>query len=211
MHAAQLLLISLLPLIQAQETVLGVYIFHRHGDRTSKSYPPANLTSLGYNQVYESGSYFRNKYVSANASSQIYKVNSDIVKNSQITAQAAVDTVLENSAMGFLQGLYPPVGSESAQTLANGTTVDAPLNGYQLIPVGAVTTAASSSDSENSAWLQGSSGCANAIASSNQYFSSDDYLETLNSTAAFYTSLLPVINNTFNSSTDSYKNAYTGN
>lgn len=39
------LLLALLPAsIQAQETVLGVFILHRHGDRTYKSWTPAPLT-----------------------------------------------------------------------------------------------------------------------------------------------------------------------
>ena len=43
-----------------QEAVLGIYIFSRHGDRTAKATPPANLTDLGYEEVFTSGTYFRN-------------------------------------------------------------------------------------------------------------------------------------------------------
>jgi hypothetical protein len=142
-----------LTLIHAQETVLGVFILHRHGDRTSKSFAPTTLTDLGYNQVYDSGSYYRDRYISSNASSQIYNISPDVVKTSQLSVEAPVDTVLQNSAAGFLQGLYPPV--QKVSTLANGTTVGAPLGGYQLIPVNAVASASSSANSENSAWLQG--------------------------------------------------------
>ena len=211
MLAKELLFVSsLLPLIQAQETVLGVYIFHRHGDRTTKSYPPASLTDLGYYQVYASGDYYRNRYIDANASSAIYGISSNLAKNSQLSVEAPVDTVLQNSAAGFLQGLYPPVGPTlGTQKLANGTSVEAPLGGFQLIPVNAVASAASGSNSENSAWLQGSNGCNNAIVSSNDYFYSQEYMILLNSTAAFYQSILPVINSTFTAATDTFKNAYT--
>ncbi|TVY36394.1 hypothetical protein LSUB1_G004763 [Lachnellula subtilissima] len=192
-----LLLSSLLPLIQAQETVLGVYIFHRHGDRTSKSYPPASLTDLGYYQVHASGDYYRNRYVKSDASSEIYGISSDLVKNSQLSVQAPADTVLQNSASGFLQGLYPPVGTSlGTQSLANGTNVTSPLSGFQLIPVNVVASASSSANSENSAWLQGSSGCESASVSSNNYFYSAEYIQKLNSTADFYKSILPVINGT---------------
>ncbi len=210
MLSKQLLAItSLLPLIQAQETVLGVYIFHRHGDRTSKSYPPTSLTDLGYQQIFQAGDFYRHRYVDANATSPIYGISSDIVKNSQLSVEAPVDTVLQNSAAGFLQGLYPPVGATlGSQTLANGSSVEAPLNGFQLIPVNVVASAASGSNSENSAWLQGQSGCYNAIVSSNNYFFSSEYLDKLNSTAKFYQSILPVINGTFTSATDTFKNAY---
>lgn len=209
MLAKQLLLFALLPLIQAQETVLGVYIFHRHGDRTSKSWPPTALTDLGYQQVYASGNFYRDRYIDGNASSAIFGISSDLVKNSQLNVQAPVDTVLQTSAAGFLQGLYPPVGAAlGSQKLANGTTVEAPMGGFQLIPVNAVQSTASSANSENSAWLQGSSGCNNAIISSNNYFYSQEYMGLLNSTAAFYQSILPAINTTFTAAQDSFKNAY---
>jgi hypothetical protein len=206
-----ILLSTLLPLIQAAETVLGVYIFHRHGDRTTKAYPPTSLTDLGYNQVYSSGSFYRNRYIDANASLPIYGISSGVVRNSQLNVQAPVDTVLQNSAAGFLQGLYPPVGTglgSGSQMLANGTIVEAPLNGFQLIPVNVVASATTSSNAENSAWLQGASGCGNAITSSNNYFYSTEYLNLLNSTGAFYKSVLPVINTTFTAAQDSFKNAY---
>lgn len=209
MLAKSLFLSSLVPLIQAQETVLGVYIFHRHGDRTTKSYPPASLTDLGYQQVHGSGDFYRNRYIAANGTSVIYGISSDLVKNSQLSVEAPVDTVLQNSAAGFLQGLYPPVGNLSAQTLANGDVVQAPLGGFQLIPVNVVQSAASSANSEDSAWLQGSSGCNNAVLSSNDYLYSQEYLDLLNSTAEFYQSILPVINTTFTSAQDTFKNAYT--
>ena len=210
MLAKQLILLSSLAgLIQAQETVLGVYIFHRHGDRTSKALPPTSLTDLGYAQVYESGNFYRSRYVDSNATSPVYNLAQNIVKNSQLNVQAPVDTVLQNSAAGFLQGLYPAVGPTlGTQTLANGSSVEAPLNGFQLIPVNLVASASSSANSENSAWLQGASGCNNAIVSSNNYFYSQEYMEKLNSTGAFYQSILPVINSTFSSSYDTYKNAY---
>jgi hypothetical protein len=209
MLAKQLLLSAILPLIQAQETVLGVYIFHRHGDRTSKSWPPASLTDLGYQQVYASGNFYRDRYIESNASSPIFGISPDLVKNSQLNVQAPVDTVLQTSASGFLQGLYPPVGvALGSQKLANGTTVEAPMGGFQLIPVNAVQAAVSSANSENSAWLQGSSGCNNAIISSNNYFYSQEYMDVLNSTAAFYQNILPAIKTTFTSAQDNFKNAY---
>lgn len=211
MLASQVLFLSsLLPLISAQETVLGVYIFHRHGDRTTKSYAPTTLTDLGYQQVWQSGNFYRSRYVDSTATSPIFGIASNVVKNSQLSVEAPVDTVLQNSAAGFLQGLYPPVGSTlGSQSLANGSSVEAPLNGFQLIPVNAVQSASTGANSENSAWLQGQSGCNNAIVSSNNYFFSPEYLEKLNSTKSFYQNILPVINGTFTSATDTFKNAYT--
>ncbi|SMR57134.1 unnamed protein product [Zymoseptoria tritici ST99CH_1A5] len=189
------------------ETVLGVYMFHRHGDRTPKSTPPASLTDLGYSQVYTSGQYYRNRYIAPDATLRINGINADIVKQSQIMVSAPDDTVLQNSATGFLQGLYPPVGSTlGSATLRNGSTVTAPLDGYQLIPVEESTHGAGS---EDNTWLQSASGCAQAIVSSNEYFSSKEYTDLLASTQSFYDSIYPVINGTFNASQNSFKNAYT--
>lgn len=210
MHVKGLLVsLASLPLIQAQETVLGVYIFHRHGDRTPKSHAPVNLTSLGAEQAYSSGNYYRSRYVSSNASSPIFGLSNDIAIASQLTVTSPVDTVLQNSAQVFLQGLYPPVGTLSEQTLANGSTVEAPLGGYQYIPVNAVSSASSNANSENNEWLQGGSGCGNAMVSSNNYLASSEYAQTFAATQPFYEGLLPVINGTFAPSQATFKNAYT--
>ncbi|CAK7219890.1 hypothetical protein SBRCBS47491_004004 [Sporothrix bragantina] len=195
--------------VVADESVIGIYVFHRHGDRTSKSWPPTMLTALGADQVYASGNYFRERYVASNATSRISAVASDIAVLAQVAVTAPVDNVLQSSANVFTQSLYPPAGTAALQTLANGTVTEAPFGGYQYIPVNIVSSAASASGSEDSGWLQGNSGCNNAIISSNNYFTSTEYLDTLNSTSDFYKSLLPVVNTTFTSAQDSYKNAYT--
>ncbi|KAH7051083.1 histidine phosphatase superfamily [Macrophomina phaseolina] len=203
--AATTLLLSALPL-SAAESVLGVYIFHRHGDRTPKALAPANLTDLGYQQVWQSGQYYRNRYVASGADSKVSGLNTDIVKQSQISVTAPSDTVLQNSATGFLQGLYPPVGSDfSTETLRNGSSVSAPLNGYQLIPVSLTSTGAGS---EDAGWLQDTSDCGAAETSSNNYFLSEEYTNTLKSTQGFYQDLLPVVNATFADSYVTFKNAY---
>lgn len=194
----------LLPIGQTAETVLGLYIFSRHGDRTSKAWPPTKLTDLGYSEVFSSGTWFRQNYI--NGTSPINGIETNNVKQSQIAASAPLDNVLWPSAQGFLQGLFPPVGTTlGSQTLGNGTIVAAPLDGYQIIPIQTLTTGTSS---EDSAWLQGASNCANAEVSSNNYFTSPEYMALLNSTQAFYSSILPTINTTFNASQATFSNAY---
>ena len=205
-HIPILLLTSLLPLSITAETVLGIYILSRHGDRSSKSTPPTNLTTLGYSEVFTSGSYFRSRYVSSSASTPILGISHDLVNYKQISASAPLDTVLMPSAQGFLQGLYPPVGNQlGGQVLRNKTEVQTPLDGYQLVPIQTVTTGTAS---EDSAWLQGAGNCANAITSSNEYLSSPDFQNLLNSTSDFYKSLAPVVNATFSEDFLTYKNAY---
>ncbi|MCJ1289309.1 hypothetical protein MMC34_000841 [Xylographa carneopallida] len=203
---ALLLVCAALPLAQA-ETVLGLYIFHRHGDRTAKATPPANLTDFGYQEVFTSGTWFREQYISSSAASRISGIEPDLVKLGQLSASAPLDNVLQSSAIGFLSALYPPVGAGmDTETLRNGTVVTAPLNGFQLIPVEIAT---SGGNSEDSAWLQGASGCGAATTSSNEYFYTPDYMERLSGTMDFYQGLLPMINGTFNTTTATYKNAYT--
>lgn len=201
--AAVLSALSVLAGAEAAETVLGAYVFHRHGDRTPKALAPTNLTTLGYEQVYTSGQYYRSRYLSGD--SKIRGINQDQVKLSQLQVQAPVDNVLQNSAMGFLQGLYPPV--QTVSTLANGQHVEAPMDGYQLIPVNTIDTGAGS---EDSGWLQDASSCQNAKASSNSYFESKEYQDLAASTAEFYKSLVPSMNGVISDDQVNFKNAYVG-
>ena len=195
--------LSLLAAADAAETVLGAYIFHRHGDRTAKALAPTKLTTLGYEQVYRSGQYYNARYITGD--SKIQGISEETVSLSQLSVTSPVDNVLQSSAMGFLQGLYPPV--QTVQTLANGSEVSAPLSGYQLIPVNTIETGAGS---EDNGWLQDASSCANAKVSSNNYFSSAQYQDTLKSTGEFYKALLPVVNQTLTADQVSFKNAYVG-
>lgn len=199
--AVALSALSLLTGSGAAETVLGAYIFHRHGDRTPKALAPTNLTALGYEQVYTSGSYYRSRYLEG--SSKINGINEDLVKLSQLSVVSPVDNVLQISAIAFLQGLYPPV--QTVQTLGNGQSVQAPMDGYQLIPVNTIATGAGS---EDSGWLQDTSSCQNAKTSSNNYFNSEEYNVLARSTKGFYSSLVPSINNVISEDQVTYKNGY---
>ncbi|KAL5345591.1 hypothetical protein ACLOAV_009345 [Pseudogymnoascus australis] len=210
MHApTPLFLLSLLPFAAAADTTLGIFLFHRHGDRTSKAWPPTHLTDLGYTQVHAAGSYFRSKYVTSD-STAISGIASSKVNLAQLSVEAPVDTVLQVSAQGFTQALYPPVGAElNTQTLANGSTIEAPLDGYQLIPVNLVTSASQpTADSENSPWLQGASGCPAALTSSNEYLLSAEFAALDKKTRAFYAALAPVVKGTFDEDFLTFKNAY---
>lgn len=194
-------LASALASAEAAETILGAYVFHRHGDRTPKALAPANLTALGYEQVYTSGQYYRSRYLSGDA--RIKGMSEDIAELSQLAVTAPVDNVLQNSAQGFLQGFYPPY--QAVQTLANGEKVQAPMDGYQLIPINTVDAGAGS---EDNGWLQSASDCANAKTSSNNFFNSAEYKDLLKKTQGFYEALVPVVNETLSEDYVSFKNAY---
>ncbi|RHZ70004.1 hypothetical protein CDV55_100505 [Aspergillus turcosus] len=200
-----LLALMAMPLASA-EKVLGAYIFARHGDRTAKVLGNTQLTDLGYKEVFLTGSYYHDRYITSNSSHYIQGISEEIVNLNQISASAPSDNVLQNSATGFLQGVYPPVGSVASQTLGNGTTVEAPLDGYQLIPLALVQTG---SNSEDNTWLQDATQCQNAEVSSNNYYSSALYKNLLASTRDLYMSLSPYLNDTFTDSQMSFKSAYT--
>lgn len=189
----------------AAEKVLGAYIFARHGDRTAKVLGNTRLTDLGYDEVFQAGSYYHGRYVSSSSPLQIAGISEQIVNQSQLSASAPSDTVIQNSGTGFLQGVYPPVGSVAAETLANGTRVEAPLNGYQLIPLSMVPTGGSS---ENSAWLQSDTLCQNAEVSSNNFYLSPLYQTLLSATSNLYESLASIVGPVFTKSELSFKNAY---
>ncbi|KAL4978947.1 histidine phosphatase superfamily [Aspergillus desertorum] len=205
MLSLQLIVLSAIPLQVSAEKVLGAYIFARHGDRTAKILKNTQLTDLGYNQVYLTGSAYHDRYINSTSSQYIDGISEDVVNLSQLTASAPADAVLQNSATGFLQGVYPPVGSVSSQELANGTTVESPLNGYQLIPLSLIDSGASS---EDSTWLQGTTDCDKAKVSSDNYYESELYKTLLDETRDFYKSLAPLINTSFSDADMSFRNAY---
>ena len=200
-----LLAASLSASVVEAERVVGAYIFARHGDRTAKVLGNTQLTYLGYNEVFDAGSFYRNRYVVDESDHQIEGISPVIVNPAQINASSPADAVLQNSAVGFLQGVYPPAGNSAKQTLANSTTVEAPLNGYQLVQI---TATSSSNSKEGATWLQGSSDCNKASISSNNYFASTAYNTLLQSTKEFYQSLSPFLNSTFSPSEMSFKKAY---
>ncbi|KZP34047.1 phosphoglycerate mutase-like protein, partial [Athelia psychrophila] len=188
------------------ETILGAYIYHRHGDRTAKLLPPVSLTDLGYREVWQSGLGLNERYITAAGLTPIAGISSPAVLQSQLTASTSDDVVLMSSAQGFLQGLYPPLGNVT-QTLRNASAVPVPLDGFQIIPVHTVTAA--SSTSESAGWLQGATGCANAETGSLEYYNTSEFAALMSSTQAFYQTLNPILNGTFTSAATTFQNAYT--
>lgn len=206
LQSGLLLAASLTAHVVDAERVLGAYIFARHGDRTAKVFGATHLTDLGYREVFETGSYYNNRYVSSSSDHQIEGISEDLVTLSQLNASSPSDPVLQNSATGFLQGVYPPVGTKASQTLANETVVEAPLNGYQLIPLDVLDR---NQNSEANTWLQGAGDCNKALVSSDNYYKSTSYESLHASTKGFYESLSPLLNRTFTPEEMSFRNAYT--
>ncbi|EIW82161.1 phosphoglycerate mutase-like protein [Coniophora puteana RWD-64-598 SS2] len=123
--------------------IIGVIVLARHGDRTLYYQEPltyrsqqAYLTSLGANQEYQLGSFLRDAYLDSNSSSHIEGINPENADMQQlrVRAEGGGGNAGVTSAYSLLQGLYPPTET-AAIKLHNGSTVEAPLHGYQYIPV----------------------------------------------------------------------------
>lgn len=124
--------------------VLGVIVIARNGDRLSyyqdpKTYAGSNTetTALGVAESHQLGVQLRSTYFDSNSPSYINGIRSDLVDNNEVKARvkAGVEgTVVFDSAIAVLQGLFPP-NPNNKITLANETTVVAPLGGYQYVPV----------------------------------------------------------------------------
>ncbi|KAF8128671.1 phosphoglycerate mutase-like protein [Boletus edulis] len=124
--------------------LIGVVLLARHGDRSNvvfQNYTTYNstqgyLTPYGSSQAYDLGCYLRQTYLNPASPSHIQGINIDVADVDQlfVSADAGGGNVILDSAYALLQGLYPPT-TKSKSTLANGETVQAPLGGYQYVPV----------------------------------------------------------------------------
>jgi hypothetical protein len=72
---------------QLDTEVVAVFLIGRHGDRTSKVLGNTQLTTLGKNQVYETATYFRDRYLNTSSPNLIQGVDTDYLYN-QIYAAA---------------------------------------------------------------------------------------------------------------------------
>ncbi|KAF2014696.1 phosphoglycerate mutase-like protein [Aaosphaeria arxii CBS 175.79] len=197
-------------LAQAQaETVLGVTVFSRHGDRTSKHYKGYTLTNLGVQQNFRVGSDYRDTYISSDSSKQILGISEDKVVNSQIFATAPDQTVLLNTASAFLQGLYPPLGDInpqiSTQTLNNGTNYTNPLNGYQY-----VVLHGEDDESPDTIWLKGDEECPAVTKSMKAFKQSTEFKERDAATKTFYEGFWDIMQSVYDYKQENltYANAY---
>lgn len=210
------------------ETTHGLVVFSRHGDRkecqsldlfasamlidrvgTSKFFKGYDMTTLGENQIFDSGSFYRARYIEDGASHQILGIAPDKYKASQIWASAPDQIVssvvyfshlkftagntlsdqwikiLLHTATDFLQGLYPPLEGINqdlaAEKLTNGTEVSGPLQGYQFVWIHG-----ESEEEPDTIWIKGDDECPAFNNASKSYTKSDEYLSTLESSRQFY-------------------------
>ena len=190
------------------EETLAVFILHSYGDRTPLIHAPPNLTALGAAQMYQSGQFYHNRYIAADASVPISGVSNQFAVPEQLSIISPKEPVLHSSAVAFLQGLYPP--TNLASTLANGTTVEAPCGGYQYIPVYEHHQPCIADRSGQNTWMQSKNGCLAAEKSRERYFKSWEYKARKKETKPFYKDLLPALGENMKPVDVSYENAHEG-
>lgn len=189
------------------ETVHSVLVFTRHGDRTAKFYSGYQMTNLGATQVYQSGQFYRQRYVQDGASSKVSGIAADRADIRQVWASAPDQAVLYQTATNFLQGLYPPLGDVDEQlateTLTNGTVITDPLNGYQFILVHG-----EGETDPDTIWIKGDDACPAYTRASKSYSQSQQYKTVLNYTADFYSQFADMLGPIMGAENVTYKNAY---
>ncbi|KAI0077235.1 phosphoglycerate mutase-like protein [Panus rudis PR-1116 ss-1] len=128
----------------AHPEVHGVVVLARNGDRSECPQHPIKYTAqstastpLGDVQAHLLGSTLRKIYLDSDSPSRIRGMKTDLVDLKEIHVRVKVGSegaAVFDSATAVLQGLFPPT-EKNRITLANETTVVAPLGGYQYIPV----------------------------------------------------------------------------
>jgi prostatic aicd phosphatase len=79
--------LSSFAVVQAASNVVAVFLIGREGDRTSEVQGNTQLTTLGKNQVFNTASYFRSRYLNSSSPDFIENVDIDYLYN-QIYAAA---------------------------------------------------------------------------------------------------------------------------
>ncbi|KAK0210935.1 histidine phosphatase superfamily [Desarmillaria ectypa] len=179
----------------ADSTLLGVVILARHGDREGFYQDPSSYTASsttitpeGNQQEYQLGQLLRSLYLNSLSESYISGINSTIVHLNQIKVRAdggGEGGVIFNSATSLLQGLFPATSSYTV-TLANGTSVEGPLGGYQYIPIESV-------EPDNDVSLEGWTSCGAFDTSTNAFYNSTIFQTKVNESAAFMNQLSPYL------------------
>ncbi|KAF9235189.1 histidine phosphatase superfamily [Melanogaster broomeanus] len=124
----------------SQTDIIGVVLLVRHGDRqgfyqdpTTYTATATQLTPLGNQQEFQLGGYLRSIYLNESSPSYIPGISTGLFNQSQVYIRADLGGeggVIYDSCVSLTQGLWPATISNNI-TLANGTTIVAPLGGYQ--------------------------------------------------------------------------------
>ncbi|KAF2856277.1 phosphoglycerate mutase-like protein [Plenodomus tracheiphilus IPT5] len=159
----------------------GAFAFIRTGERTPLSRPGVPvLSAVGANTMFTLGQNFRTRYIAGTSPSGlgIEPMNGlapKILNNEQISIQTSDSQYLVAAAQAFMQGLYPPRATANGSgpvtgLLADGTTVDYPLDGYQYASI-----QTRGPDDAGSILVSGSSNCPTAKRDAMKYFKTAEF------------------------------------
>ncbi|KAF5392342.1 hypothetical protein D9757_001448 [Collybiopsis confluens] len=171
--------------------VLGAIVIARHGDRLEYYQDPetyeggrTETTALGEVESNQLGSILRSEYLTPTSPSYIDGMRSDLVDNKEIKVRVkngGEGTVIFDSAIALLQGLFPP-NPKNKIVLANGTEIVAPLGGYQYVPV---ETVEPSNDRSLESWTD----CPAFEKHIKEFYSSDEFKEKEKQAQPFFKSV----------------------
>ncbi|CAE6413402.1 unnamed protein product [Rhizoctonia solani] len=175
--------------------VLGVVLLTRHGDRQGFYQSPDNytpvqtaITPLGLVQEYQLGQLIRSLYLNANSPSVITGISTGLFDQNQVRIRADAGGeggVIFDSAVALSQGVWPAATAFNT-TLANGTTVVAPLNGYQYAPIESV-------EPDTDVSLEGWTECNTFATATSVFYNSTEFRQVSDANADFLASLRPII------------------
>jgi hypothetical protein len=198
-----------------REQIWGSVIYTRYGDRTPYVLPtPDTLTPLGARQMYSAGDRFKDRYLTptgGDGHTVIQNISPVQLQHDQVRILSLNQQFVAASAQAFMQGLYPPLQTSSnatfivrQSTLANGSNILSPLDGYQYPQMD--TTSFLDLDS---VWLAGADHCPLFDDFQNRYFTSAAYGDVRAKSQTFYESLQSgVLDGVITSSMLTYGNAY---
>ncbi|WPH04664.1 Hypothetical protein R9X50_00755700 [Acrodontium crateriforme] len=164
-------------------TVLSSVIFSRTGERTPRTlgYIPTTLTSLGAQEAYSAGAFFRNRYMNSASETPMTGLNAEVIDPRQLFVRAHDAEYSIASAQAFMQGLYPPSTlNESASStldptsiLSNQTYISNPLSGYHY------TYIRTTGDTDPySPYIAGTENCPGFDASTTKYWNTTEFQQT---------------------------------
>ncbi|KAI9645132.1 hypothetical protein NHQ30_005866 [Ciborinia camelliae] len=166
--SATLFLLSFISLVNAQSSTVPitwssvVYTYYGEITPTLVNATTPVLTPLGANQLYNSGSLLRDRYLNSTATQltlglPINGLSGQHIINNQLQVWSTGDEYVVGSAQAFMQGLYPPVpgvGHGMDSILANGSVINYPLGGYQYPNINSL-----SEMDYNYIWIAGNDQC----------------------------------------------------
>ncbi|SCZ88234.1 BZ3500_MvSof-1268-A1-R1_Chr2-1g04276 [Microbotryum saponariae] len=172
--------------------VIGVVLLARHGDRAGFYQNPntyaaskTSITPLGEQQLYRVGNMLRTIYADPSSDRAIQGLSNSTLNAAQINSTAdggGEGGVIFDSAVALWQGFYPPNATVSSETLADGTNVTSPLNGYQTLQINTVLPA---DDVDFESWVN----CGTWTNRTNEFYNSTVFLAKTAESAPFLKSL----------------------